>query len=306
MGLGRPDLADQAASQAMYTTLHGLDIDGHIVIGEEGKLGQHSPLDSGQKVGSGEGLALDIVLDPIDGSRLLATGYSDAISVIGAAPRGTMRSLLPAIYMEKIVVDHEAASSLTPECLDAPAAWTLALVARMKKKAVHDLVVFVLDRPRHAHLIEEIRTAGARVLLRWDGDVAGALAAASHAQVDILMGIGGAPEGVISACAVKALRGGMLARLAPQSDAERAAIDAAGLNTKDIYTGDSLISGDAVFFAATGISGGVLLDGVHYHGDQAETDSLSLRGETHTRRVIHAYHNLTLDFQDARLKGDHH
>jgi fructose-1,6-bisphosphatase II len=297
MGLGQPDLADQAATIAMNHALQELEIAGRIMIGEEGKSGQHSPLDSGQQVGSGAGPALDLVLDPIDGTSLLAIGHSDAISVIGAAPHGAMRSLFPAVYLDKIVVDHSVASSLVPECLDAPAAWTLALVARAKGKAVRDLIVFVLDRPRHVHLVEEIRATGARVLLRQEGDVAGALAAAAaQAEIDILMGIGGAPEGVIAACAVKAVRGGMLARLAPQSEAEQAAIRAAGLKLDEIYTCDDLVHGDAVFFAATGITSGVLLNGVRYHGDEAETESLLLRGETHTRRIVRAFHNLSLDF----------
>ena len=302
MGLGEPDQADRAASQALANALHALDIDGQIVIGEEGKLGWHSPLDSGQKVGRGLGLELDIVLDPIDGTRLLAIGHSDAISVIGAAPRGTMRSLHPAVYMEKIIVDHQVAGSLVPECLDAPAAWVLGLVARVKKKAVHDLVVFVLDRPRHTHLVEEIRSAGARVVLRQEGDIAGALAAAAHVDMDLLIGVGGAPEGVITACAVKSLGGGMLARLAPQSEAENEAIRLAGLDTREIFTADDLVAGNEVFFAATGITRGVLLDGVRFHGDQAETYSLVLRSKTKTQRYIHTVHNLALDFQAAQAK----
>lgn len=300
IGLGQPDQANLAASQAMAQALDILDIDGRIVIGEEGKLGQHSPLDSGQTVGSGSGPALDIVLDPIDGARLLAVGHSDAMAVIGVAPRGAMRSLHPAVYMDKIVVDRETAGSLVPECLDAPAAWTLALVARVKKKAVRDLIVFVLDRPRHVHLVEEIRTAGARVLLRQEGDIAGALSAAAHADVDILMGVGGVAEGVIAACAVKSLGGGMLARLAPQSDAERIAIGAAGLDTREVYSCDDLVVGKATFFAATGITSGVLLAGVRYKGDEAETESMVLRGETGTRRIIRAFHNLSLEFQITR------
>ncbi len=175
--------------------------------------------------------------------------------------------------------------------LDAPAAWTLASVARAKKKQVRDLVVFVLERPRHADLIEEIRAAGARVMLRADGDVAGALMAASpDGQVDVLMGIGGVPEGVVAACAVKALGGAMLGRLAPQRKDEREAIAAAGLDTKRILTSDELISGDQLFFAATGITDGPLLDGVRYHGDRAETQSLVLRCDTRTRRLIKTEH----------------
>jgi fructose-1,6-bisphosphatase II len=221
-------------------------------------------------------------------------GHSDAISVIGAAPRGAMRSLFPAIYMEKIIVDRQTAASLVPECLAAPAAWTLGMVARIKGKAVRDLIVFVLNRPRHAHLIDEIRTAGARVALRTEGDIAGALSAAAHSEVDLLMGIGGVAEGVVASCGVKSLGGGMLARLAPQSEAERQAILAAGLDPKAVYTCEDLVAGEAIFFAATGITSGSLLAGVRYKGGEAETESLVLRRETGTRRVIRAYHSLKL------------
>jgi fructose-1,6-bisphosphatase II len=291
MGLGGQDEADLAAIEAMYGELQAVDFDGHIVVGEEGKLGIHSPLEGGRTIGTGEGPAMDIVLDPIDGRNLLAQGRSGAISVVAAAPRGTMWSPAPALYMEKIVVNGEAARSLVEECMDAPAAWTLASVARAKKKQVRDLIVFVLERPRHHDLIEEIRAAGARVMLRTDGDVAGALMAASpDGRVDVLMGVGGVPEGVIAACAVKALGGAMLGRLAPQSEAERAAVAAAGLDTRRILTCDELIVGDQLFFAATGITDGPLLGGVRYHGDRAETQSIVLRCDTRTRRLIRAEH----------------
>jgi fructose-1,6-bisphosphatase II len=195
--------------------------------------------------------------------------------------------------MDKIVVDREAAEALVPECMDAPAAWTLALVARVKGKAVRDLVVFVLDRPRHRHLIEEIRDSGARAMLRSDGDVSGALLAASpEIGVDLLMGIGGVSEGVIAACAVKAMRGGMLGRLAPQTDEERAAVGAAGLDTGQILTCDELIASDRIFFAATGITDGAMLHGIRYRGREAKTESLVLRCETGTRRTVRAEHLL--------------
>ncbi len=293
MGLGRRDAADEAAATAMAQALHALEIDGHIVIGEEGKLGRHSPLDTDQRVGTGAGPALDVVVDPIDGGRLLAQGLPGAIAVAAIAPRGAIRSLSPAIYMEKIVADREAVHALVSECLDAPAAWVLALIARLKKKEVRDLVVFVLDRPRHAALIEEIRTAGARVMLRTDGDIAGALLAASaYSGVDLLLGIGGVPEGIIAACAIRSLGGAMLGRLAPQSDAERAACQAAGIDTTQVFTADDLAASNELFFAATGITDGPLLAGVRYQGNQAETHSLLLRCETHTRRQIQAEHLL--------------
>ena len=290
MGFGNPEEADRAATEAMAAALNSLDIDGHIVIGEECKLGTHSPLATGNRVGNGSGPEMDVVVDAIDGARILAKAHADAMSVIGAAPRGAMLSLCPAMYMEKIVVDREAATALVPECMDAPAAWTLALIARVKKKEIRDLVVFILDRPRHRDLIEEVRSAGARILLRSDGDIAGGLAAATHSRVDIMLGIGGAPEGLIAACAIKALGGAMLARLTPQSDEERAAVKAAGLDTKKIYTCDDLVSGKEVFFAATGITDGVLLSGVSYLGNEGHTESLVLRCETGSRRIIQAAH----------------
>lgn len=293
MGLGRADEADCDAADAMVAALNTLDMQGRIVIGEEGKLGRHSPLDSGASVGTGNGPEVDVVVDPIDGRRRLALGYSDAISVIGLAPRDSMWSPAPAIYMEKIVVDRAAAEALVPECLDAPAAWTLALVARVKHKPVRDLVVFVLDRPRHHHLIDEIRSAGARVLLRSDGDIAGGLMAAyPDSGVDLLMGVGGVAEGVIAACAVKALRGKVLGRLAPQSDQERSEVQAAGLDLQRILSSDEMVQGNQIFFAATGITDGLLLSGVRLRGHEAETNSLVLRAETGTRRLIQATHRV--------------
>jgi fructose-1,6-bisphosphatase II len=293
MGLGKPDEADLDATEAMHRTLNTFDMEGHIVIGEEGKLGRHSPLDSGTMVGTGAGPEMDVVVDPIDGRKRLALGYSDAMAVVGVAPFGSMLSVAPAVYMDKIVVDRSAAKAMVPECMYAPAAWTLALVARMKNKPVRDLVVFVLDRPRHADLIEEIRTAGARILLRSDGDIAGALMAAYPGSgVDLLMGVGGVAEGVIAACAVKALGGTMLGRLTPQSPDELAAVQAAGLDTNKVLEASELIRSDRIFFAATGITDGLLLSGVSYQGPEAETNSLVLRAETGTRRIIRTVHRL--------------
>lgn len=293
MGLGQRDEASQSAAEAMHRALNTLDMDGHIVVGEEERIGIHSPLDSGQRVGTGHGPAMDVVVDPIEGRRLLALGHPDAIAVAGVAPRGSMWAPRAAIYMEKLVVDRQVAEALVPECLDAPAAWTLALVARVKEKAVRDLVVFILDRPRHEHLIEEVRTAGARVMMRSDGDVAGALMAASpDIAVDALMGIGGVPEGVIAACAVKAMKGGMLGRLAPQSDKEWTSVRHAALDTDQILTCHEMVFSDEIFFSATGITRGSLLAGVRYHGTEARTESLVLRCETGTRRTVHAEHRV--------------
>ncbi len=289
MGLGRRREADETAVRAMTEGLNSLEMNGVIVIGEESKLGMHSPLDSGNRIGNGEGPEMDVVVDPIDGTNLLVHGRTGAISAVGVAPRGTMWSPYPAAYMEKLVVDREVAHALVKEALDAPPAWTLAMIARIKKKAVRDLVVFVLDRPRHQDLIEEIRMAGARVALRREGDIAGAiLAAMPNSSIDVLMGVGGAAEGVMAACAVKALRGAMLVRLAPQSEEERAQVLEAGHDLQRIMNQDELIQGDDVFFAATGVTEGMLLDGVQYAGGFAHTHSLVLRALTGARRMIRA------------------
>ncbi|MGC9333585.1 MAG: class II fructose-bisphosphatase [Anaerolineae bacterium] len=293
MGLGEREKANQDADAAMCQALNTLAMDGHIVIGEEGRLGTHSPLDTGQLVGTGDGPEMDVIVDPIDGRTLLVRGHPDVISVAAVSPRGSMWTPAPAVYMDKIVVDRQVADALVPECLDAPAAWTLALVARAKGKPVRDLIVFVLDRPYHEDLIREIRAAGARTMVRSDGDIVGALMAASpDGRVDVMMGIGGVPEGILAACATRAMGGGMLGRLAPQGAEERASVRAAGLDTQRILTCDELVSCNEVFFAATGITDGALLSGVHYHGGEAETESLVLRGETGTRRFIRAEHRL--------------
>lgn len=287
MGLGELDKANEEAGFAMWQALNSLDMDGRIVVGEEGRLGIHSNLDSGQPVGSGHGPAMDVLVDPIDGRDLLARGHPDVISVAAVAPRGSVWAPAAAIYMDKLIVNREVADALVPECLEAPAAWTLALIARAKGKSVRDLVVFVLSRPRHEDLIREIRAAGARTMLRTDGEVIGALMAASpRGSVDVMMGIGGISEAILAACATKALAGGMLARLTPQSAAELETVQAAGLDLQRVLTCDEIITSNDIFFAATGITNGSLLAGVHYHGQEAETQSLVVRAESRTRRFI--------------------
>lgn len=305
MGLGKLDEANKYAAEAMADAFRRLPIHGEIVVGEERKLGIHSPLDSGSFVGNGSGPALDVVVDPIDGLSLLALGGGDVISVAGLAPHGSMWRPTHAVYMEKIIVDHAASEVLVSECMDAPAAWTLALIAKAKGKKVRDLVVYVLNRPRHKDLIDEIRAAGARVLVRTEGDVAGALMVVlENVQVDILMGIGGVSEGIIAACAIKALGGAMLGRLAPQSEDEKKAIITAGLNPQDILTCDELVTGDDIFFAATGITDGVILSGVRYEGERAQTESLVLQCKTKTKRIIqtdHYWGEIKRDMPDGEL-----
>jgi fructose-1,6-bisphosphatase II len=292
MGLGNPVEADLAATQALLEVINTINIDASVVIGEE-KPGQDTKIRSGMKVGTGAGPQVDIVIDPVDGKLQLAMGHPGAISVVALAPTGTMRSPAPARYMYKIVSNAEVGPSLVAECIDAPAAWTLALVARAKGKKVKNLIVTVLDRPRHRDLIEEIRAAGARVILRPDGDIEGALlACVPDSDVDVLMGIGGTLEGLIVACAVKALGGGMLARIEPQSEEERNAVKEAGINTELIFSCSDLVKSNEVFFTATGVTEGPLLSGITYRGNRAKTNSMILRGITKTRRIVHAEHVL--------------
>jgi len=294
IGLGARDKAHSAATEAMANVLDQISINGRIVIGEEGRLGEHTSLDSGLEVGSGEGPPVDVVVDPIDGTKLVVFGRPGAISLVGVAPAGSMWSPPPeAIYMDKIVVDREAAGALVPECLDAPAAWTLALIARVKDKLVRDLAVIVLDRPRHEDLINEIRAAGARIILRREGDAEGALEAAlDGSRADLLMGSGGVSEGVIAACAVRALGGGMLGRLSPQNPEELNAIRDAGIDPNQILSCRELVNSDNIFFAATGITGGPVLKAIRYRRRFVETHSMLLRSITGTRRFIFAEQKL--------------
>ncbi len=293
LGSGDRESAHRAATRAMASALDTLDMEGIVVIGEERPLNGTSPLCGGKMVGTGHGAEVDLVVDPIDGTNLLIRGQPGAISVVGVTPRGTMWSPVPAQYMEKIIVDQEAADALVPECLDAPAAWTLALIARVKRKAVRDLTVIVLDRNRNASLIQEIRETGAHIILKEEGDAEGALVTLSPGTgVDLLMGIGGSMQGVLAACAVKALNGAMLSRLAPQSPEELENIRAAGLDSKKIRTCNEIINTDEVFFAATGITDSVLLRPMQFHSTHAETHSLLIRSETGTRRFIRAEHGI--------------
>lgn len=299
MGRGDPDTPEEDATKAMLEALNNLNMDGVIATAEAWANEHDLPLATRARVGNGKGPAVDVAVDAIDGRKLLAAGQHGAISVAAVAPRDTLWSPHPAKYMEKLVVDRDVAAALVPECLDAPAAWTLALIARVKKVPVDRIVVFVLDRPRHQALIDEIRTTGARVVLRAEGDIAGALKAATAGTlIDAIMGIGGATEGVISACAVRALGGAMLARPAPQSDAERQALEAAGIDSRRILTVDDMVQSEEVFFAATGVTNGSLLRGIRFDGDRAHTESIVLRGHTHTRRLIHSEHVLEYRHQE--------
>lgn len=290
MGRGQKEAGDAAAVEAMRLMLATVPMNGVVVIGE-GAKDEAPMLYDGERVGTGHGPLVDVAVDPVEGTSLLANGRPDAIAVVGVAPRGTMWSPGPGFYMKKLVVGAEARAVITRASLNAPVAETLRAVATAKQKAIDELTVFILDKPRHVELIAQVRAAGARVLLRTDGDVAGALMAATpNSGVDLLLGIGGTPEGVSAACAVRALGGAMLGQLAPQMDAERAAVLAAGLDLDRVLTEADLVTSGDVFFAATGITDGVLLPGVHYTSAGATTDTIVMRGKTGTIRRIHAEH----------------
>ena len=289
LGRGDKEAGDGAAVDAMRVSFATLSIDGLVIIGE-GEKDNAPMLFNGEKVGKGCGPSLDVAVDPVEGTNLLAYGRPNAISVVGVAPRGSMFNPGPSYYMQKLVVAREARNVID---LDAPVKDNLFNVAKAMGKKVQDLVVFVLDKPRHEKLISEIRQAGARIQLQTDGDVAGALMAVDpRSEVDIMMGTGGTPEGVLAACAIKGMGGQILARLDPQSYVEKEAITEAGIDVREVLTVHDLVRSDDCFFAATGISGGDFLRGVRYSAKHAVTHSLVLRGKTGTLRYVESYHNM--------------
>lgn len=292
MGRGQKEAGDQAAVEAMRLMLSTIDMDGIVVIGE-GAKDEAPMLYNGEKVGNGNGPQVDVAVDPVEGTALLASGRPDSISVIGVAPRGAMWLPGPSFYMNKVVVGSAAREALSPDLLQAPVKQLIQTIADALGKPPHDLTVFILDKPRHQELIHQVRETGARVLLRTDGDVAGSLMALRpDSGVDMLLGIGGTPEGIITACAVRAMGGAMLAQLAPQKPGEREAVLAAGLDVEHVFTEQELVRSEDVFFAATGITDGVLLPGVHYYRGGAITTSLVMRGKTGTVRLIRAEHQI--------------
>ena len=289
LGRGDKNAGDGAAVQAMRNSFSTIRIDGVVVVGE-GAKDKAPMLGAGEKVGMGQGPQLDVAVDPVEGTNLLAYGRPNAISVVGIAPRGSMFNLEHSYYMQKLVVGSGAKGVID---LDAPVHVNLDRVAHALGKSVRDLVVFVLDKPRHQKLIDEIRAAGARIHLATDGDVAGALMAADpRSDVDIMMGTGGTPEGILAACAIKGMGGELLGRLDPQSYPEKENIRNAGYDLRETLTSDKLVSSDDCFFAATGISGGDFLHGVRYTSRHAVTHSLVLRGKTGTIRYVESFHDL--------------
>ena len=243
---------------------------------------------NGEEVGNGEGLGVDVAVDPIDGTRLTAVGQPNAVAVIALAERGTMFFPGAAVYMEKVAAGAEAAGAID---VTAPPEENVRLVAKAKGVKPEDVSVTILDRPRHADMIAAVRSVGARVYLITDGDVAGAIAAAApRTGVDLLLGIGGTPEGVIAAAALKCLGGAIQGRLYPRDDAERQALLDGGFDLGAVLTTDDLVHGDDVFFAATGITDGSLLRGVRYWPDGATTHSMVMRSRSGTVRWVEAEH----------------
>ena len=289
LGRGDKNAGDGAAVDAMRNSFSTLHIDGTIVIGE-GEKDKAPMLANGERVGTGAGPKLDVAVDPVEGTNLLAYGRPNAISVVGVAPAGSMFNPGPSFYMRKLVVPHEARNVID---IDAPVNVNLTNIAKALGKSVQDLVVFVLDKPRHQELIAAIRKTGARIQLQTDGDVAGALMATDpRSEVDIMMGTGGTPEGVISACAIKGMGGEIVARLDPQSYVEKEAIQEANIDVREVLSTNTLVKSDDCFFAATGISGGDFLHGVHYRPHHAVTHSLVIRGKTGTLRYVESYHDM--------------
>ena len=290
VGRGNKNGGDGAAVDAMRQLIGTVSMRGVVVIGE-GEKDEAPMLFNGEKVGNGEGPDCDVAVDPIDGTTLMAKGMPNALAVLAVAERGAMYDPSAVFYMEKLAVGPEAAG-----CIDitVPVAENVRRVARCKEVGVADVTVCVLDRPRHAELIKDIRRTGARVRFISDGDVAGAISAARpNTGVDMLVGIGGTPEGVIAAAALKCMGGAIQGRLWPQTDDERAKALDAGLDLDLVLTTDELVRGNNVFFCATGVTDGDLLRGVHYRAGGATTQSIVMRSKSGTVRMIDGYHRLT-------------
>jgi fructose-1,6-bisphosphatase II len=300
LGRGDKNGADGAAVAAMRFILNSVSMDGIVVIGE-GEKDEAPMLFNGEEIGAG-GPACDIAVDPIDGTTLTSLGRNNAISVIAVSERGTMFDPGPCVYMDKIAVGPEAADVVD---IDAPVRTNLEAVAKALGEDVDDITAVVLDRDRHADIITQCRDAGARIKLIPDGDVAAAISVATPGSgTDILFGIGGTPEGVIAAAALKCLGGEILGRLYPRDDEERQAAVDAGYDLDQVLTKDDLVSGDDVFFSATGISDGDLLKGVRYWGNGASTQSMVMRSKSGTIRTIDATHRWQKLMRYSALKFD--
>ena len=289
VGRGDKNAADAAAVDAMRLMIDTVSMHGTVVIGE-GEKDEAPMLFNGEEVGNGDGPGADVAVDPIDGTRLTSLGQPNALSVLALAERGSMFFPGAAVYMEKVATGAEAADAID---IEAPPEENVRRVAKAKGVRPEEITVTILDRPRHADIIDSIRSVGARVFLITDGDVAGAItAAAPRTEVDMLIGIGGTPEGVVAAAALKCLGGAIQGRLAPRDDDERQQLIDQGLDPDAVLTTDDLVRGDDVFFAATGITDGYLLRGVRYWPDGATTHSMVMRSRSGTVRYVEAEHHL--------------
>ncbi|AXL90723.1 MULTISPECIES: class II fructose-bisphosphatase [Streptomyces] len=290
VGRGDKNGADGAAVRAMRTLVHTVSMNGVVVIGE-GEKDEAPMLFNGERVGDGTGAEVDIAVDPIDGTTLTANGMTNAIAVLAAAERGSMFDPSAVFYMDKLVTGPEAADFVD---INAPVAVNIRRIAKAKRRTPEDVTVVILDRPRHQGLIKEVRETGARIKLISDGDVAGSILALREGTgIDLLLGIGGTPEGIISACAVKCLGGTIQGKLWPKDDEERQRAVDAGHDLDRVLTTDDLVSGDNVFFVATGITDGELLRGVRYRSETATTDSIVMRSKSGTVRRIDSEHRLS-------------
>ena len=291
VGRGDKEGADQAAVDAMRHVLQSVSMDGIVVIGE-GEKDEAPMLYNGEQIGDGTPPEVDVAVDPLEGTRLTALGMPNAIAVIALAERGAMFDPGPAVYMEKIAGGPEIADLLD---LDRPLPETIRLIAQRKGIDIRDVMIVMLDRERHHEAMAEVREAGARVRLITDGDVAGAMLAVSdNTPVDLLWGIGGTPEGVISAAAIKCIGGELLGRLWPRNDEERQAATDAGYDLERVLRAEDLVRGEDVFFSATGVTDGDVLQGVRYQGDRgATTESLVMRSRSGTVRRVQARHDRT-------------
>ncbi|MFF5020005.1 class II fructose-bisphosphatase [Streptomyces sp. NPDC001165] len=304
VGRGDKNGADGAAVRAMRTLVSTVSMNGIVVIGE-GEKDEAPMLFNGERVGDGTGPEVDIAVDPIDGTTLTAKGMPNAIAVLAATERGAMFDPSAVFYMDKLVTGPEAADFVD---IDAPVAVNIRRIAKAKRSAPEDVTVVILDRPRHEGIIKEVREAGARIKLISDGDVAGSIYALREGTgVDLLLGIGGTPEGIISACAVKCLGGTIQGKLWPKDDEERARAIDAGHDLDRVLTTEDLVQGENVFFVATGITDGELLRGVRYRSETATTDSIVMRSKSGTVRRIDSEHRLSklraysaIDFDRAK------
>ncbi|MEU6535333.1 class II fructose-bisphosphatase [Streptomyces sp. NPDC047000] len=304
VGRGDKNGADGAAVRAMRTLVSTVSMNGVVVIGE-GEKDKAPMLFNGERIGDGTGPECDIAVDPIDGTTLAAKGMPNAIAVLAAADRGSMFDPSAVFYMDKLVTGPEAADFVD---IDAPVAVNIRRIAKAKRSTPEDVTVVILDRPRHDGLVKEVREAGARIKLISDGDVAGSIYALREGTgVDLLLGVGGTPEGIISACAVKCLGGTIQGKLWPKDDAERQRAIDAGHDLDRVLMTDDLVSGENVFFVATGITDGELLHGVRYRSETAVTDSIVMRSKSGTVRKIVSEHRLSklraysaIDFDRAK------